>query len=70
MEIMHPLRAMLRCAILPGLAVMAALTSSIAAIQASPSAKIQAIKDCRAELGEHAKYADVRACVLRKMTGE
>jgi hypothetical protein len=49
---------------------MAALTSSIAAIQASPSAKIQAIKDCRAELGEHAKYADVRACVLRKMTGE
>jgi hypothetical protein len=67
---MHPLRARLRCAILPGLAVMAALTFSIAAIQASPSTKVQAINDCRVELGKQAKYGDVRACVLRKMKGE
>ena len=48
----------------------AVLTFSIAAIQAGPSTKIQAIKDCRAELGEHAKYMEVRACVLREMKGE
>jgi hypothetical protein len=67
---MHHLRAMLRCAILAGLAVMAVLTFSIAEIQAGPSARVQAINTCRAELGKHAKYMDVRACVLRKMKGE
>ncbi len=63
---------MLRYAILPillAVAVMAVETFSVAAIQAAPSTKIEAIKDCRAELGEHAKYLDVRACVLRKMKG-
>ena len=49
---------------------MAVETVSVAAIQATPSAKIQAINGCRAELGEHAKYVDVRACVRRKMKGE
>jgi len=67
---MRRLGAMLRCAIVPGLAVMAALAFSIAAIQAGPSTKIQAINGCRAELGKHAKYMDVRACVLRKMKDE
>ena len=64
---------MLRYAILPiflAVAVMAVETFSVAAIQAAPSTKIEAIKDCRAELGEHAKYMDVRACVLGKMKGE
>ncbi len=67
---MHRLKTVLWCAIFPGLAVIAALAFSIAAIQAGPSTKIQAIKDCRAELGEHAKYMEVRACVLRKMKRE
>jgi len=40
------------------------------AAQAASSAKIQAINACRAELGRHAKYMDVRACVLRKIKGE
>jgi hypothetical protein len=67
---MHRLRTVLWCAIFPGLAVIAGPTFSIAAIQAGPSTKMQAIKDCRAELGEHAKYLEVRACVLRKMKRE
>ena len=54
----------------PGLAVIALLTFSVTAIQAGPSTKIQAIKDCRAELGERAKYLEVRACVRRKMKRE
>jgi hypothetical protein len=64
---------MLRYAILPillAVAVMAVETFSVAAIQAVPSTKIEAIKDCRAELGEHAKHLEVRACVLRKMKRE
>jgi len=61
---------MVRCAIFSGLAVIAVLSFSIAAIQAGPSTKIQAIEDCRAELGEHAKYMKVRACVLRRMKRE
>jgi hypothetical protein len=64
---------MLRFAILPillAVAVIAVETFSVAAIQAAPSTKIEAIKDCRAELGEHAKYLEVRACVLRKMKRE
>ena len=63
---------MLRYAILPillGVAVMAVGAFSVA-IQAAPSTKIEAINGCRAELGKHAKYLDVRACVLRKMKGE
>jgi hypothetical protein len=67
---MHRLETVLWCAFCPGLAVIAVLTFSITAIQAGPSTKIQAIKDCRAELGEHAKYMEVRACVLRKMKRE
>ena len=63
---MHRLKTVLWCAIFPGLAETAVLTFSIGAIEAGPSTKIQAIKDCRAELGEHAKYLEVRACVLRK----
>jgi hypothetical protein len=66
---MHRLRTVLWCAIFPELAVIAGLTFSIAAIQAGPSTKMQAIKDCRAELGEHANL-EVRACVLRKMKRE
>ena len=49
---------MLRYAILPillAVAVMAVEAFSVA-IQAAPSTKIEAIKDCRAELGERAKY--------------
>jgi hypothetical protein len=69
-ERMDRLRGMLGYAILLGAAVIAVETFSVAAIQAGPSTKIQAIKDCRAELGEHAKYMDVRACVLRKMKRE
>ena len=64
---------MLRYVILPillAVAVMAVETFSVAAIQAAPSTKIEAIKDYRAELGEHAKYLAVRACVLRKMKRE
>ena len=49
---------------------MAVFTFPIAEIQAGPSARVQAINTCRAELGKHAKYMDVRACVLRKMKGE
>ncbi len=64
---MHRLETVLWCAIFPGLALIAVLSFSITAIQAGPSTKIQTIKDCRAELGEHAKYMEVRACVLRKM---
>ncbi len=63
---------MLRYAILPillAVAVMAVEAFSVA-IQAAPSTKIEAIKDCRAELGERAKYLKVRACVLRKMKRE
>jgi hypothetical protein len=67
---MHRLKTVLWCAIFPGLAVIGVITFSIAAIQAGPSTKIQAIKDCRAKLGEHAKYMEVRACVLRKMKKE
>ena len=66
-------KTMLRYVILPillAVAVMAVETFSVAAIQAAPSARVQAIKDCRAELGEHAKYSEVRACVLRKMKRE
>ncbi len=66
---MHHLKTVLWCATFPGLTVIAVLNFSTA-IQAGPSTKIQAIKDCRAELGEHAKYMDVRACVLRKMKRE
>jgi hypothetical protein len=65
-------KTMLRYAILPillAVAVMAVEAFSVA-IQAAPSTKIEAIKDCRAELGEHAKYLKVRACVLRKMKRE
>ncbi len=64
---------MLRYAILPillAVAVMAVETFLVAAIQAAPSTKIEAIKDCRTELGEHAKYLEVRACVLRKTKRE
>jgi hypothetical protein len=68
-ERMDRLWTMLRYAILLGVAVMAVEAFSVA-IQAAPSAKIQAINGCRAELGKHAKYLDVRACVLRKMKGE
>ena len=50
--------------------MIAVLNFSVTAIHAGPSTKIQAIKDCRAELGEHAKYMEVRACVLRKMKRE
>ena len=67
---MHRLKTVLWWAMFPGLAVIAVLTFSVTAIQAGPSTKIQAIKDCRAELGEHAKYLEVRACVLRKMKKE
>ena len=67
---MHRLKTVLWCAIFTGVAVIAVLNFSITAIQAGPSPKIQAIKDCRAELGEHAKYMEVRACVLRKMKRE
>ncbi len=67
---MHRLKTVLWWAMFPGLAVIAVLTFSVTAIQAGPSTKIQAIKDCRAELGEHAKYLEVRACVLRKMKRE
>ncbi len=67
---MHRLKTVLWCAIFPGLAVIAVFNFSVTAIQAGPSTKIQAIKDCRAELGEHAKYMEVRACVLRKMKRE
>jgi hypothetical protein len=49
--------------------VIAMETFSVAAIQAAPSARVQAINACRAELGKEAKYRDVRACVLRKMKG-
>ena len=66
-------KTMLRYVILPillAVAVMAVETFSVAAIQAAPSTKIEVIKDCRAELGEHAKYLEVRACVLRKMKRE
>ena len=66
----HRLKTVLWWAMFPGLAVIALLTFSVTAIQAGPSTKIQAIKDCRAELGEHAKYLEVRACVLRKMKRE
>jgi len=45
----------------PGVVVIAVLTFSIIAIQAGPSTKIQAIKDCRTDLGENAKYMEVRA---------
>ncbi len=69
-ERMDRLRTMLGYAILLGVAVIAAETFSVAAIQAAPSARVQAINACRAELGEHAKYMEVRACVLRKMKGE
>jgi len=65
-------KTMLRYAILTillAVAVMAVEAFSVA-IQAAPSTKIEAIKDCRAELGEHAKYLEVRACVLRKMKRE
>jgi hypothetical protein len=51
-------------------AVMVVGTICPPAVQADPSAKIQAINACRAELGKNAKYLDVRACVNRKMKGE
>ena len=73
MEEWTAFKTMLRYAILPillAVAVMAVETFSVAAIQAARSTKIEAIKDCRAELGEHAKYLKVRACVLRKMKRE
>ncbi|MGO9681687.1 MAG: hypothetical protein ACLPTZ_03605 [Beijerinckiaceae bacterium] len=72
MEEWTAFKTMLRYAILPillAVAVMAVEAFSVA-IQAAPSTKIEAIKDCRAELGEHAKYLKVRACVLRKMKRE
>lgn len=72
MEEWTAFKTMLRYAILPillAVAVMAVEAFSVA-IQAAPSTKIEAIKDCRAELGEHAKYLEVRACVLRKMKRE
>jgi hypothetical protein len=31
---------------------------------------VQAVEACRAELGKHAKYMDVRACVVKKKKGE
>ena len=72
MEEWTAFKTMLRYAILPillAVAVMAVEAFSVA-IQAAPSTKIEAIKDCRAEFGEHAKYLEVRACVLRKMKRE
>jgi hypothetical protein len=68
-ERMDRLRTMLGYAILLVFAVIAMETFSVAAIQAAPSARVQAINACRAELGKEAKYRDVRACVLRKMKG-
>ena len=73
MEEWTAFKTMLRYAIFPillAVAVMAVETFLVAAIQGAPSTKIEAIKDCRAELGEHAKYLEVRACVLRKMKRE
>lgn len=61
---------MLRYVIFIPMAVMTIQTFSAAVIQAAPSARVQAINACRAELGKHAKYMDVRACVIRKMKGE
>jgi hypothetical protein len=69
-ERMDRFRTMLGYAILLGVAVIAVETFSVVAIQAAPSARVQAINACRAELGKQAKYRDVRACVLRKMKGE
>ena len=70
---MNAFKTMLRYGILPillAVAAMAVETFSVAAIQAVPSTRVEAIKECRGELGEHAKYLKVRACVLRKMKRE
>jgi hypothetical protein len=64
---------MLRYVIILGVVGMAVGTFSAPVVQAAPGAKmstVQAIDACRAELGKHAKYLDVRACVVRKMKGE
>lgn len=61
---------MLKYVTIMSFALMMVGTISALAEQPAPSAKIQAINACRAELGKNAKYLDVRACVVRKMKGE
>ncbi len=59
--------------IVPAAAATALVTFSVPAVRADPGDKmttVQAVEACRAELGKHAKYMDVRACVVRKKKGE
>jgi hypothetical protein len=49
------------------LAIVGAAATPLSSARAEGMTKIQAITACRAELGQHAKYLEVRKCVLQKM---
>ena len=51
-------------------AAIAMATFSAHRAEASGMTQIQAITACRAELGKHAKYMDVRKCVVEKMKAQ
>ena len=61
---------MLRYVIVLQVTVLATVAASAPVAQPSTSHKmstVDAIKACRAELGKHGKYLQVRKCVIRKM---
>ena len=62
-------RAMLRYAIVLQLTVMATPAFSAPVTQSTTDHKmstVEAIKACRAALGKHGKYLQVRKCVMQK----
>jgi hypothetical protein len=62
---------MLRYVIVPALAaaVIATFSTHGVVAEAAGMSQIQAITACRTELGKHAKFLQVRKCVIRKMKG-
>ena len=61
---------MLRYVIVLQVTVLATVAASAPVAQPATNHKmstVDAIKACRAELGKHGKYLQVRKCVIRKM---
>ena len=61
---------MLRYVVVLQMTVLTTVVASAPVAQPATSHKmstVDAIKACRAELGKHGKYLQVRKCVIRKM---
>jgi hypothetical protein len=62
---------MLRYVVVLQVTVLTTVVASAPVAQPATSHKmstVDAIKACRAELGKHGKYLQVRKCVIRKMS--